>query len=211
MYDFVSGPLFWISIALFAGGSFYQIWSTLQRAKKDKVVYPYMRLEHSVRSLKHWLVPFGTRSMRTRPTFTVISFAFHICMLVTPLFVLGHHEMLGISIIHLPDGLADAMTLFVLLGGLYFLQRRLLNPIVNNVTTLSDYVLLVVVLAPFLTGTLAYHQWFGHRTMTILHMLSGELMLAIIPFTRISHMLFFVFTRSYMACEFGFVRNSKDW
>jgi nitrate reductase gamma subunit len=211
MYDFVSGPLFWVSIALFIGGSIYQIVSMLLNARKDKVVYPYMRLEHSARSLRHWLVPFGTRSMRTRPTFTVISFVFHICLLVTPLFVLGHHEMLGISIIHLSDGAADAMTLMVLFGGLFFLQRRLLNPCVNYVTFITDYLLLLVVMAPFLTGLLAYHQWFGHHTMTILHMVSGELMLVVIPFTRISHMLFFLFTRSYMACEFGFVRNSKDW
>jgi nitrate reductase gamma subunit len=211
MYDFVSGPLFWVSIVLFFGGSIHKIVSMIRRARKDKVVYPYMRWKHSLRSLAHWFVPFGTHSMRGRPTFTIVSFAFHFCVLITPLFLLAHHQMLGISIIHLPDALADAMTLFVLFGCLFFLSRRLLDPTVQNVTYLSDYVLLLLVMAPFLTGFLAYHQWFGHHTMLILHMLSGELLLAVIPFTRVSHMLYFVFTRAYMACEFGFVRNSKDW
>ncbi len=211
MYDFISGPLFWVSLALCLAGSVYKVVAAIQLAKKDKVVYPYMRWRNSLRSLAHWVTPFGTRSMRSKPTFTVISFAFHICLLVTPLFLLGHHQMIGISIWHLPDALADAMTLIVLLAGLYFLKRRLLEPCVNNVTFLSDYLLLLLVMAPFLTGLLAYHQWFGHSTMLMLHMLSGEAMLVIIPFTRISHMLFFALTRSYMGCEFGFVRNSKDW
>ena len=211
MYDLISGPLFWVSLAIFLGGSAYKIVTTIRDAKKDKVVYPYMRWKHSLKSLRHWLVPFGTRSMRGKPTFTVISFAFHVCLLLTPLLLLAHQQLIGISVVHLPDAFADAMTLFVLFGGLYFLQRRLLDPCVNNVTFISDYLLLLLVLAPFLTGFLAYHQWFGHRTILLLHMLSGEIMLVIIPFTRVSHMLFFALTRSYMGCEFGFVRNSKDW
>jgi len=41
--------------------------------------------------------------------------------------------------------------------------------------------------------------------------LSGEVMLAIIPFTKLSHMLFFPITRGYMGSEFGGVRQAKDW
>jgi hypothetical protein len=44
-----------------------------------------------------------------------------------------------------------------------------------------------------------------------MHILSGEVMLAAIPFTRLSHMLFFPFTRGYMGSEFGGVRHAKDW
>jgi hypothetical protein len=36
-------------------------------------------------------------------------------------------------------------------------------------------------------------------------------MLAAIPFTRLSHALFFLFTRGYMGSEFGAVKNAKDW
>ena len=40
MYEFVSGPLFWIAAAVFLVGSVWKIWSTLVLAKQDKVVYP---------------------------------------------------------------------------------------------------------------------------------------------------------------------------
>ncbi len=71
--------------------------------------------------------------------------------------------------------------------------------------------LLLIVAAPFITGFWAYHQWVGAQVATILHMLSGEILLASIPFTRLSHMLFFPFTRGYIGSEFGAVRHARDW
>jgi len=35
--------------------------------------------------------------------------------------------------------------------------------------------------------------------------------LLVIPWTRLVHMLWFVFTRAYMGSEFGAVRHSRDW
>jgi nitrate reductase gamma subunit len=61
------------------------------------------------------------------------------------------------------------------------------------------------------TGFWAYHQFPAYRLMFILHMLSGEFVLAAIPFTRLSHMLYAVFTRGYIGSEFGAVRHARDW
>jgi hypothetical protein len=54
---------------------------------------------------------------------------------------------------------------------------------------------------PFLSGFLAYHQIFDYPTMIMIHMLSGELMLMAIPFTKLSHMIFFFFNRFYVVNE----------
>jgi nitrate reductase gamma subunit len=102
------------------------------------------------------------------------------------------------------------MTVAVMAGGIFFIGRRLRLPEVRNVTDYSDYLLIAVVLAPFVTGFIASQQWFAYRTMVILHMWTGALMLMAIPFTRLSHMLYFIFTRMYMGSEFGAVRNAKD-
>jgi len=103
------------------------------------------------------------------------------------------------------------MVIIVLVGGLTFVLRRIANPTVRFVTTASDYVLAALVLAPFATGLMAYYQVFDYQIILILHMWTGALWLAMIPFTRIVHMLFFPLTRGYMGSEFGFVRGSKDW
>jgi hypothetical protein len=82
---------------------------------------------------------------------------------------------------------------------------------VRYVTSASDYVLLAVVAAPFITGIISYYQWFAYQWVTILHILSGEIMLVAIPLTRLSHMLFAPLTRAYMGSEFGGVRHARDW
>jgi nitrate reductase gamma subunit len=111
----------------------------------------------------------------------------------------------------LPDATADVMTILVMAGCLYFLVRRVSQPEVKFVTDWSDYMLLAIVAAPFVTGFIAYHQLFGINWMTIVHMLCGEIMLAAIPFTRLVHMVFSPLTRAYMGSEFGKVRHARDW
>ena len=76
---------------------------------------------------------------------------------------------------------------------------------------LNTGVNLLEYLSPFITGFLAYHQWFGYQFFATLHMLAGEIMLVAIPFTRLSHMIFAPFTRAYMGSEFGGVRHARDW
>jgi nitrate reductase gamma subunit len=215
MYEFVSGPLVWIAFIIFIGGSLYRILYMLQSAKKEKVVFPHMSLEHSVASLIHWVIPFNNQYMRKRPVFTIVSFAFHICLVFTPIFLLAHviliDESWNISWWTLSESVADWMTIIVIAGAVFYLVRRLTDPVVKNVTDSSDFILLAITALPFITGFLVYHQWFGSNTMLILHILAGELMLIAIPFTRLSHMLFFVFTRTYFGSEQGHVKNSKDW
>lgn len=215
MYQLIAGPLVWFAFAVLIVGSLYRIISMLLQAKKDKVIYPYMDLKYSLRSLIHWIIPFATTNMRRQPEMTLISFAFHLCLIITPVFLLPHniliHQSWGIGWWTLPKGVADVMTLIVVMTGIIFLLRRVTSPAVKYVTSPSDYVILVIVVAPFLTGFMAYHHLLPYKQMSMLHILSGVVMLIAIPFSRLSHILFFVFTRSYMGSEFGAVRNSKDW
>ena len=215
MYEFSRGPLVWIAFAVFIGGTIYRIVKIYQDSKKERVVHPYMSLNHGVRSIVHWLVPFGSRNMRMRPVFTVMSFLFHICLLLTPIFLLGHvmlfEQSWGVSWWTLPDGLANVMTILVVIVVIVFALRRLAHPVVRFVTKTSDWILLVIVAGPFVTGLLAYYQIFDYRTVMIVHMWTGALWLMVIPFTRIVHMIFFPLTRAYMGSEFGYVRNARDW
>jgi nitrate reductase gamma subunit len=215
MYEFVSGPLVWLAFLVFFGGCFYRLAWMFSTARKDRVVYPYMSLKFGLRSILHWIVPFASVNMRRRPVMTVVAFLFHICLILTPIFLTAPIVMLkeswGIRWWTLPPVAADIMTLIVIAGAAFFIGRRIRLPEVRNVTTSSDYLLIAVVLAPFVTGFVAYHQWFDYKTLVTLHILTGAFMLMAIPFTRLAHMLFFVFTRAYMGSEFGYVRNAKDW
>ncbi len=216
LYNFVSGPLAWLAFILFIGGCLYRLISLLILVhRKEKFIYSYMSLKYSLRSIFRWSTPFATENMRRHPVLTIVAFAFHICLILTPLFLLAHvtlvEESWNLSWWTLPEGWAEMMTLIVIAACVFFLVRRLVNPEVKYVTSASDYILLAIVAAPFVTGILVYYQWFGYETLLILHILSGEIMLVAIPFTRLSHMLFAPLTRAYMGSEFGAIRHARDW
>ena len=61
-----------------------------------------------------------------------------------------------------------------------------------------DYVLLIMVLLPFLFGYLAGHPnlnplpW---QTMMLLHIVSAEALFIVIPFTKLAHIVLYIFDR----------------
>lgn len=216
LYNLVRGPLVWVSFIVFIAGSIYRVLSMLFLAKKDRVVYPYMSLKYSLRSILHWVIPFGSANMRNRPWITIITFSFHICLIFTPIFLLAHnllwYESWKIRWWTLPEVFSDIMTVTVIICSVLFLLRRIIFPEVRFVTTASDYVLLAVAAAPFISGFIAHHHlFFQYKPMLVIHILFGEIMLMAIPFTRLSHMFFFWLTRAYIGSDFGGSRNAKDW
>jgi nitrate reductase gamma subunit len=216
VYEFVSGPLAWVAFALFLGGCLYRLISLIVLAyKKEQFIFTYMSFSYSMRSILRWITPFATENWRRHPALTIVTFAFHISLVIAPIFLLSHiilwEEAWNIRWPALADGLADVMTVIVIAGCIFFLIRRLTKPEVQFVTSASDYVILAIVAAPFVTGFLAYHQWIAYPYMVIAHILAGEVMLVAIPFTRLIHMVLSPLTRAYMGSEFGKVRMARDW
>jgi nitrate reductase gamma subunit len=214
-YELVRGPFAWAALLIFIIGSLYRIVVLLVRGKKEKTLYPLRSVKDAVRSILHGVIPFGANYMRNQPVFTIVTFVFHICALILPIFLLTHivlwYESWKILWWSIPDSLADTMAIMVILSCLYFFVRRLVKQEVRKVTRLGDHILLFIILLPFVTGFLAYHQWGPYRPILILHILSGELLLVSIPFSKLVHMVMFVFSRAYMGSEFGKVLESREW
>jgi nitrate reductase gamma subunit len=215
MYEFVSGPLVWIAFIGFFGGLALRFVTMARAAQRERVVVPTFDARYGMRSLLHWVIPFAGVKMRQHPLYTLLSYVFHICVLATPVFLLGHillwRESWGVSWWHLPEGVADVMTLVVIAGCVYFMIRRLVRPEVRNVSYPSDFLLALLVMAPFLTGLAAHYQWLPYRQTLVVHIACGALLLVVIPWTRLVHMMWFPFTRAYMGSEFGAVRHARDW
>lgn len=216
LYNFVRGPLLWIAFLIFAGGSIFKLSSMFTLiSKKERFIYSYMSWKYSFRSIFNWLIPFRAMIWRKNPVLTMVTFSFHLCLVLAPLFLFAHvmlfSEAFGLKWWTFPDYLVDIMTIVVIAGLVFFLVRRIIRPEVRFVTSASDFVILIIVAAPFVTGFFAYHQYFNYQWMMILHVFSGAFLLVIIPFTRLSHMLFSPFTRAYIGSEFGGVRHAKDW
>ncbi|MBG0777377.1 MAG: nitrate reductase [Desulfovibrionaceae bacterium] len=216
IYNFATGPLCWAAFIIFIGGLLLKFISMVRRARSSEpYIFGYFSPYFGLRSVIAWLIPFVPRNGKLNPVFTVVTFAFHICLLVAPLFLMAHvmllQEGVGMHWGTLSDATADVMTVIVLVGLAYFAYRRCTDPTAKYVTGPKEWVLLALVAAPFLTGFLAYHQIFDYQVMVVLHILSGEAMLIAIPFTWLSHMLLFPMVRMYQGSEFGGVRHVKDW
>jgi nitrate reductase gamma subunit len=184
-------------------------------SKKDKVVFNHWSWGWSFRSVYRWLIPFGSRSMREKPVLTIVFFVFHVCLLAVPIFLLGHNilwdERWGITWWSFSETSADYLTLLLMAAAIVLILRRIVLPEVRIVTTAYDYLLLAIAVAPFVTGYFAYHQWFDYKTVLIIHILCGEIMLIAIPFTKLSHMILFFFTRAHIGSEMGERRGAKTW
>ncbi|HBR05784.1 MAG TPA: nitrate reductase [Desulfovibrio sp.] len=216
IYNLVTGPLAWLAWGIFIVGSIYRLAIMYILAKKkDAPSLAYMSWGFSLRSIINWLIPFNALGWRRNPLMTVATFAFHICLVVAPIFLLAHvalwDQFFGITYPVLDEKVTDIMTMIVVAACLVFAARRIFQKEVRYVSGFQDWLILVIAVLPFATGLLAYYQLGNYQVMIVLHILSGEIMLAAIPFTRLSHMLFSVFTRSYMGSEFGGVRRVKDW
>jgi len=215
IYELVRGPLAWIALIIFGLGSLYRIGFLLLTGKREPVLVPSENAGNAARSILHGLLPFGSTYMRRQPLLTIISFSFHLCVVILPIFLLAHivlwYESWEIQWWSLPDLPADLMALWVILACVYFIGRRLTIPAVKQVTHPVDFGLVSIILLTFLTGFLAYHQWGPYRPILILHILSSEILLVVLPFSKLGHMLFFAFSRAYMGSEFGNHMKAGDF
>ena len=216
MYAFVNGPLVWIAFGVLVFGGAWQIMSLIGRSRQtDMVFFNHADYGAAATSIMAWLFPFGSRSWREHPGITVLTFTFHICLIVTPLFALGHAVTLeinrGIGWPSLSDKAVDIMTLIFLAAALGLLVRRMVVPEVRIVTGPVEYVFWAVTVLPFVTGYLSAHKMLlDPDTMLMVHVLSGCLMLILLPFTKLAHAFLFFMTRAFIGSEFA-RRGTKTW
>ena len=206
----------WAVFIVFLGGLVVRLIVLFRISRrKDRIIYNHMSLKWGIKSILHWLIPWGSASMRNQPVFTLMVFFFHITLLGVPLFLAAHNilwdEAFGVSLWSMPDHWADGLTVLCIGTVLFLLIRRLVRPEVRILTSIWDYALLFITVLPFLTGFLAYHQFGPYQPMMILHILLGEVLLVLIPFSKLGHMFLFFFSRAFIGFEMGARRGARPW
>ncbi|MBA4358519.1 MAG: hypothetical protein C0405_12430 [Desulfovibrio sp.] len=217
MYQIITGPLLWLTFAVFFGGLAWRVYTYIKGLdwKLDRVPYGY-HTSHAVsgaaRSIAAWIVPFGSQGWKVKPIFTILFFTFHIGLVVVPLFLAGHAVVLkmrfGLSWPTIPMLAADILTVAMVCAGLFIIIRRIALPEVRIITSLYDYLLLVITIAPFVTGFMAVHQLGGDYEFWLLaHVIAGEIMLLAVPFTKLFHVVGFFLTRGQLGIDYGTKRG----
>ncbi|MCB2226911.1 MAG: hypothetical protein KQH53_09550 [Desulfarculaceae bacterium] len=216
LYEFLIGPALWVAVIVFVGGLAVRLaWLYGLSRERDKPWHDFEDPKWAWRSIIHWVLPWLSVSSRRQPVFTGAVWVFHILWIGVPLFLEAHNllfeEAWGWSLPSLPAGLADWLTLVVIACVLFFLVRRLTRPEVRVLTSAWDYFLILLALSPFATGWLAYHQVGPYGLMLNLHIFLAEVLLVIIPFSKLGHLVLFFVSRASIGYDFGTRRGARVW
>jgi nitrate reductase gamma subunit len=148
-----------------------------------------------------WAVPVRHMQPGTG-VFTASSFLMHIGIVLVPPFLIDHivlwESFLGVRLPAVGREVADVLTLLTIACGLLLLSLRTFAARHRMVSRPADYVLLLLVVLPFLSGYLAGHPGvnpFPWNAMMLTHLLSAELLLVLMPFTKLAHVVLFFFDR----------------
>ena len=216
MYQFVTGPLAWLSFAVFFIGLIVRtVWYIRGLDwKLDRVTYTVNTsygIKGAIRSIIFWIFPWATRSYRNNPWFVLWLFLMHLGLLLVPVFLLGHNillrERLGFSFWTLPEGVADLLTTLVIISVVFLVLRRIAQPEVRFLTTGYDYLVIAIAVAPFATGMIAAASGANYNFWIITHVLCGEVFLVAIPFTKLSHFVLFFLSRAQLGMDYGIKRG----
>lgn len=230
LYDLLRGPVFIAAWVVFALGCLYRASQFIRltvRAKRTAVAggsrgdgradRGFLGKGRSApgRLLLGIKVRIRNTILGSNPVMASVSLMFHILLFLAPLLLPAHNTLFDltfrVSLPSLPERLVDWFTVVLLGAGGFFLLRRLLIPRVRALTTARDWAVLALVMAPFVTAYLAYHQVLDYRIMLATHMAVGELVIAAIPFTAIGHMPFILFARFFASGEYAWKPGNRRW
>jgi nitrate reductase gamma subunit len=203
LLEFARGPLFVVTFSFMTLGLARRFLSQLWqfRLSMKRVERGGIDVKSNVRESLLWLLPMR-HLYRNRPIISLTSFVFHVGLLLVPLLLLNHIDLwrgsLGISWPGIGPELADVLTLLTVAGALVLLGFRTVDRAGRSLSKPGDYVLLLAVSAPFISGFMAMHPAFNplsYDGVMLVHVLSSEVLFILLPTTKLSHGVLFIFDR----------------
>ena len=140
--------------------------------------------------------------LRRAPLTYLGGYVFHIGMAIAVFFFVPHIELfrglLGLHWPSLPNSLVDIASIAAILALLALLVGRLVDPVKRLLTNTGDWLAWALTFLPLVTGYAAYHHVFENYTLTLaLHILAVELLLVVLPFSKLFHAFSLFMARWY--------------
>ena len=194
--EWARGPMFCaaltfmvLGLARRVGITVWQIVRALRRAA-DKDIPSRQVLRATLR----WLVP--TDRVGNRLLFSLTTMLFHVSIILVPLLLAGHIALwapiLGFRLPAMPNLLATVLSVAAVAACLALLVQRLVARDTRVLSRFQDYALPAVVAVPFASGLLVMHPaWnpFAYQPTLLVHVLSANFLLILIPITKLSHVV----------------------
>lgn len=215
---FGRGPLFRLAFSLMVLGLLRVVLLTVigiveaYRRNSDRIV-PWKAI---ARQTLGWLVPVQ-KLWGARPVYSAVSVLFHVGLLVVPLFLAAHvrlwRDTLGFAWPGLGRKPADYLTLLAIAGAIGLFCGRAFCRSARALSRLQDYVWPLLLAFPFVTGYLCSHAALAPRAyqaLMLVHVYAADLILAMIPFTKIAHCVLTPFSQAVTAVAWKFVPGAGE-
>ncbi len=216
--EFGRGPLFRMAFSLMALGLLRVVFLTIvgigeaYQRNSDRII-PWKALAQMTLG---WLVPVG-RLWKSRPAYSVTSFLLHVGLLPVPLLLTAHillwRRAVGFGWPGLPQQAADYLTLLTIAAGLGLFFGRVFHRGARALSRLQDYVWPLLLVVPFVTGYLCMHAALGPKLylgIMLVHVYSANLIMVMIPFSKVAHCVLMPFSQVVTAVSWKFVPGAGD-
>ena len=187
----VRGPGLSIATGIFLLGVMWRLFEIYSLGRKKDLSAP----RHSFRAwglltvLRRSLPPPGM--LKRAPVNYIGGYVFHVGLAIV-VFLFAPHILLisdltGFSWPALPSQFVDLAAVVTMAAMLVVLIDRIVKPVKRFLSTFEDWLVWTLTFLPLLTGWLAVQHLAPYTTMLALHILSAELLLAALPFTKLFH------------------------
>ncbi len=202
------GPMFDIALIVFALGLMARLAEIFLLGRAPNYAAPRGKEWHrGLRTLFTRNFP-DPGTFQRAPFNVLVGWIWHLGFLVILLFFVPHVELakgvLGIGWPTLPNPVIDLITGVTLVALIATLVHRLTHPVKRRISTSEDYLVWTLVFLVVLTGYLAYHRLVEPYPLVLgMHILSAELFLIALPFTKLTHIFTAFIARWYNGATFG--------
>ncbi|HEY5789920.1 MAG TPA: nitrate reductase [Gammaproteobacteria bacterium] len=198
--NFVQGPLWYASLAIFVVGVLWRLYEIFARGTRTDLATP--RAGGTAGALRtvfsrSWTAPGFSRGA----VFHLVGgYMFHLGLFVLLFFAAPHvvfieERILGFGWTPAPHWLFILAADLAFAGLVLLWLRRMMHPVMRRISTFDDHAAAILTFAVLFTGCMALLE--SHDGLRALHMLTVCLLLIYFPFSRLMHAFTFVISRSY--------------
>ena len=197
------GPGLQIAVAIFLLGitvRIVEMW-LLRRATDHAVARNANTMAAGWRTVWHRSLP-APGLMQRVPLVYIGGYVFHLGFVIVLVLFVPHIKLFqglfGFGWPGLPSSLIDVIAMLSMIALIALLVHRLVDPVRRFLSNSGDYIAWAVTFLPLLTGYLAVHRLaLPYTQMLAIHILSVELLLVVLPFTKLIHTFSVFFSRWY--------------
>ena len=194
--EWARGPVFRAALAFMILGLIRHVVLTVVEIRRsvrragDKSM-PYATL---AKTTLQWLFPIN--KVKDRLLYSVTTVSFHVAVIVVPLFLAGHillwEQATGLSWPAIPNLLADVLTIVAVVTAVALVIERAAARDTRSLSRFGDYAIPLLIAVPFASGFLVMHPGvnpFPFYVTMFVHVMSANLILVLIPITKLSHIV----------------------